>query len=122
MNRVIKCNHPSLPHYEFKRNSIFYRTPHPQHGQMLREWRKTAILDREIFLNYQKECGTSKDFEGAKFFKECAAREMKRQRACTLFIPLFGEPDAKQVMPDPSNWPIELIEQLDEIAQRLYFL
>lgn len=85
----------------------------------LREWRKTAIKDRDEFLAFQKMAEAAGDRDGARFFKECANREKRRQRACTLMIPWLGSPDAKQVAERPCLWPQELKPELDEISGRL---
>ena len=89
--------------------------------ESLKAWRKQAIKDREEFLGYQKTCG-QQDQDGARFFKECANREMRRQRACTYMLPYFGEPDAKQEIVRPILWPVDLEAELDEIAYRIIVL
>src|SRR5678815_4264183 len=85
----------------------------------LREWRKAAIVDRDQFLAFQKAAGASGDRDGARFFKECANRELRRQRACTLMLPWIGTPDPNQRVDRPVLWPLELVEELDEISGRL---
>lgn len=89
--------------------------------ESLKAWRKQAIKDREEFLGYQKSCG-QQDQDGARFFKECANREMRRQRACTVMLPFFGEPDAEQEVVRPLLWPTDLESELDEISGRIILL
>ncbi len=93
-----------------------YVTPTREISDALRGWRKEAIRGREEFMFLQKNV---QDREAAKFLKECANREMKRQRACTLMIPWFGEPDRNQTPERPIMWPLELVHELDEIANRI---
>ena len=93
-----------------------YVTPTPDISDALRGWRKEAIRDREEFLFLQKAV---QDRDTAKFLKDCANREMKRQRACTFMIPYFGEPDKNQQAERPIMWPLELASELDEISNRI---
>jgi hypothetical protein len=100
-----------------------YVTPTACIGEALRSWRKTAIKDREEFLGFQQACGKSGDRDGAKFFKECAAHEMKLQRACTCMLPWFVvDADKNQLPQSPKMWPIDLADELDEIARRILLL
>lgn len=92
-----------------------YVAPSPDITQSLREWRKQAVIDREAFLGYQRTA----DREWAKFFKQCAARCLKTQRACTFMLPWFGEPDANQSPSRPSLWPLDLADELDEVSHRI---
>lgn len=94
-------------------------TPRERDHDNLRQWRKEAIKDRDFFLEAQKSCG-KEDREYAKFFKEAANRNLRLQRACTLMLPWFGEGDNGQIHVEPSLWPIELADELDEIARRIF--
>lgn len=94
-------------------------TPMSDIAEDLRSWRRQATLDREEFLGYQKLCRGPEDRELARFFKECAAHQLKLQRACTLMIPWFGEPDTNQEAEPPTMWPVDLAPELDEISGRI---
>jgi hypothetical protein len=85
----------------------------------LRDWRKQAIADREEMLSAQALAGRSGDREGARYFKEAAAHLLKMQRAMTLMLPWFGEPDTKQEAVSPELWPIEMASELDVVSARL---
>lgn len=91
-------------------------------NEAIRNWRKEAIKDREEFLSFQNACGKAGDRDGAKFFKDCSQRELKRQRACTYMLPWFGDPDTNQKAECPTLWPLDLEEQLDEISNRIVLL
>lgn len=100
-----------------------YITPTRQLNEILRSLRKQAVKDREEFIGYQKACGEAKDREGARFFKECANIEMRMQRACSLMIPYFGEPDSGHSDLDlkPTTlWPGDLAHELDAVSRALY--
>ncbi len=87
---------------------------------LLRSWRSQAAKDQQEFLGYQKFCGRE-DPQMARFFKEAAGRELKRQRACTLILPFFGRPDRNQEVIGSDLWPVDLAHELDEISYRLTF-
>jgi hypothetical protein len=90
----------------------------PGIADALRDWRKAATKDRDEWLAAQKFAGRS-DRDFARFCKDEANRYLRYQRACTLMIPWFGEPDAKQEWIVPYLWPIELAEELDDVSRRI---
>jgi len=95
-----------------------YVTPMAGIAPTLRLWRKNFIKDQEEFLAHQKSCGRE-DRDGAKFFRECARESLKKQRACTLMIPAFGEPDKDKDCEGHEFWPVELAPELDEISRQI---
>lgn len=97
---------------------LMYTTPTEDIYRALKTYRKEAQKDQEEFIGYQKLCGKN-DIDLAKFFKECARHHLRIQRACTLMIPWFGEPDENQKIERPLLWPIELASELDEISNRI---
>lgn len=97
-----------------------YVTPGEHISEALRQWRRQAISQRDEFCAFQKSCGRD-DACYARFFKENANRLLRQQRAITLMIPWFGEPDKGQSVQPPSLWPIDLEMEMDEIARRIRY-
>lgn len=103
----------------------YYRWPAdqvigPGIAERLREWRKEYIKCRENWLEIQKDAWkTNKEL--AKLAKQESQHYMKLQRACTLMIPWFGEPDKGQVTERPKMWPVDLDSELDEVSSRLIY-
>lgn len=95
-----------------------YVTPVNDIGQVLRDWRRRVVRDREEFLGFQKAYGRN-DPEYARFFKGRANRCMRLIRAITLAIPWFDIPDSKQEAERPLLWPLDLEAELDEVARYL---
>ena len=80
-----------------------YVTPRDGVSDALRQWRKDAIKGQSDAAGYK---------EGSRHF-------LKLQRACTLMIPWFGDPDKNQKPERPIVWPVDLAPELDEISGRL---
>lgn len=95
-----------------------YVTPMDGMGEALRGWRRTAINDREEYLEYGKSCRAERR-EYAKFFSQCAAHHLRLQRACTLMLPWLGELDKNQKEERPFLWALDLDAELDEIASQV---
>ena len=71
---------------------------------------------RDEMLVFQKQCGATKDIEGAKFFKEESRHALKMYRAACMLLPWYANEwpgDCKFV--DPYEWPEELFDALDYI-------
>ena len=91
-----------------------YVTPTPDIAPALREWRREAIKDQEEFLAFQKANASDRTF-----FKDCARRALRLQRAITLALPYFGDPDSGQVQVRTGLWPLELADECDDVGRRI---
>lgn len=95
-----KCYYWTLRWREF--------TDYPYIEDWLKEFRKEAVKDQELFLSWHKEY---KD----KFFKEEARYHLRLQRACTLMLIYYGYGEYRP----STDWPKELASELDEIVARI---
>lgn len=115
MPKYLTYNDDWEPVMRYRWPAVFV-TPTNNITPAIRDWRKAAIKEREEFAALQKTAATRED---ARFFKEQANRAMRIQRACTLMIPWFGEPDNNQRPERPKMWPLELSDELDEISNSI---
>lgn len=85
-------------------------------GGKINTVRKAAQARRDEMLTFQKECGSRRDAEGAKFFKLEAADALKEYRAACLLLPLFMcEPPKDCPYREEYEWPIELASWVDRV-------
>ena len=102
--------------------SFVYRWPcltaaSPEGAVLLFECKKRAAQLRDELLGYQKAAQKAGDFDGARFFREEAAEQMKMYRAATFLLPWHtNEPSGDCREMGPSAWPVELAPQLDHLT------
>lgn len=107
--------------------STYYRwpccciTPTQEIYDLLKQSRKDAVREQEYWSALQKQYGRD-DREFAKFCKEQSRYYLRLQRACTLMVPYFGEPDKNQEYTRSKYWPIDLVSELDEISYRIILI
>lgn len=78
--------------------------------EAVRAYRRSAVADREFFEKLRKVP------EAARYASAEVKRHQRRERAATIVIRWAEELGANSI----ASWPVELAEELDEVAGVLY--
>lgn len=80
--------------------------------------RRGAVLRRDEYVALQKELGSARDREGARWAKDEATDALKEYRsACLVLGMLICDPPGDSLFKPEWEWPVELAPWIDRVIR-----